>query len=494
MAYNINMKKNIAIAGFGVEGRENLRYFYRKFPSAEFWIFDENLRSAKDTENSLKSDNFEFVEQDFSRNISRKAVVFGGDISRFLEPEFSGKFDLILRSPSLAPKKISRQALSPSGEISSATNWFFANCPAKIIGITGSKGKGTSCSFTAEILRKYFAKNGEKNQVFLVGNIGIPALSELEKIHENDAVVYELSSFQLWDLAKSPNFSGATIIEPDHLDVHKDFEEYVAAKSNIFAKQTEEDFAIFNASDQNTREMAERSAGKKISYPDENFANISGENICFADKKIIAKNDLKLPGEHNVRNAMLAVDLAYFFAKNREDFDEKTFMESAAEGLKSFAGLDHRLKFTGEKNGVKFYDDSIATTPGSAIAAIEAFSKNAKILILGGHDKGADYAELGEKIRENGHVKIVVAMGGNSRKIIDEISLKIDSKTTKIIEFSPEKLKGFENPFSEILAEIQPEFMDGDVVILSPAAASFDLFKNYADRGNKFAEAAKSLR
>ena len=169
-------------------------------------------------------------------------------------------------------------------------------------------------------------------------------------------------------------------------------------------------------------------------------------------------------------------------------------MESATEGLKSFAGLDHRLKFTGEKKGVKFYDDSIATTPGSAIAAIEAFSKNAKILILGGHDKGADYAELGEKIRENGHVKIVVAMGGNSRKIIDEISLKIDSKTTKIIEFSPEKLKGFENPFSEILAEIQPEFMDGDVVILSPAAASFDLFKNYADRGNKFAEAAKSLR
>ena len=444
----------IAIVGFGVEGRENLEFFRAEFPYAEFTVFDE--RAPKNV-------------PDFAK------IVSGADAFSRIK-----NFDLVLRSPSVAPKKIPAE----NAEISSSTNWFFAHCAAPIVGVTGSKGKGTTCSFVAAILAKYFARenaiSGENRRVFLVGNIGIPALKKLAKITPRDAVVYELSSFQLWDARKSPHVAVFTLLEPDHLDVHENFDEYARAKGNIFAHQTADDFAIFDPRDEKIAALAQKSPAKKLHFPDGKLA-------------ILAQN--KLPGEHNLRNAEAAILAARAAFPDVSDDDIRG-------GLRDFDGLPHRLKFVREIAGVKFYDDSIATTPGSAIAAIRSFLAP-KILILGGHDKGADYGILGEEIAKinardgkNG-VKIVFAIGENRAKIVRQIRTKSDVEIVEIDtdarQKSFAKTRDSAGNFDEIVRRVFARASAGDVEILSPASASFDMFKSYSDRGDKFVEALEKL-
>ncbi len=416
----------IVIAGYGVEGRSNLAYFQRKFPAAEFVITDE--RAVTDAPKGV-------------------VVESGKDVFTRL-----GDADLVVRTASLPPRSI-----ATDGKIWSATNEFFAKCPAPIIGVTGTKGKGTTCSLIASILR------AAGKTVHLVGNIGVPALDVLPKISPDDFVVYELSSFQLWDLEKSPHIAVVLMIEPDHLDVHTDFAEYLAAKANIAAHQTADDTVIYNQNNQFSRQLATVSPAQKVAYP--------------AELTETMKQSVKLPGAHNLDNASAAVLVVRAVLPEVSD-------EIICRGLADFTGLPHRLKFVAEKNGVKFYDDSISTTPGSAIAAMKAF-ESPKVMILGGHDKGANYTELASELVKSTSLRGVVLVGSNA-ELIATILQQAGLTEDKIIN------KGM-IPMAEVVKTAVTIAKPGDVVILSPAAASFDQYKSYSDRGEQFVTATSAL-
>ena len=412
----------IVIAGFGVEGQSNLRYFREKFPEADFLVADERKKVDNLPENVAYQTGFSGLEN----------------------------ADLIVRSPSLPPKKI-----KTSGQIWSATNEFFANCPATIIGVTGTKGKGTTCSFISSILR------AAGKTVHLVGNIGVPALDILLKIEKNDIVVYELSSFQLWDLQKSPHVAVVLMIEPDHLNVHADFNDYLAAKANIAKSQTADDYVVYNSQNEFSSSIADASLAQKKEYP-----------FALSDDIISA---IRLPGKHNVDNACAAILAVKSILPNVSDDEIK-------KGLSEFTGLPHRLKFVAEKYGVKYYDDSISTTPGSAIAALKAFAEP-KILILGGSDKGADYSELAKEIaRQN--VRLIIINGANADEIREV--LREEKVDCDIVQLNMAGMK-------EVAKSAKNKAQSGDVVILSPAAASFDMFKSYSDRGEQFVAAVEEL-
>ena len=412
----------IVIAGFGVEGQSNLRYFWEKFPEADFLVADEREKVDNLPENVAYQTGFSGLEN----------------------------ADLIVRSPSLPPKKI-----KTSGRIWSSTNEFFANCPATIIGVTGTKGKGTTCSFISSIL------HAAGKTVHLVGNIGVPALDILPKIEKNDIVVYELSSFQLWDLQKSPHVAVVLMIEPDHLNIHADFNDYLAAKANITKSQTADDYAVYNSQNEFSSSIADASLAQKKEYP-----FVLSDDITSA---------IRLPGKHNIDNACAAIAAVKSILPNVSDDEIK-------KGLSEFTGLPHRLKFVAEKYGVKYYDDSISTTPGSAIAALKAFAEP-KILILGGSDKGADYSELAKEIaRQN--MRLIIINGANADEIREVLrEEKIDCE---IVQLNMAGMK-------EVAKLAKNKAQSGDVVILSPAAASFDMFKGYSDRGEQFVAAVEEL-
>ena len=412
----------IVIAGFGVEGQSNLRYFREKFPEADFLVADEREKVDNLPENVAYQTGFSGLES----------------------------ADLIVRSPSLPPKKI-----KTSGRIWSSTNEFFANCPATIIGVTGTKGKGTTCSFISSILR------AAGKTVHLVGNIGVPALDILPKIEKNDIVVYELSSFQLWDLQKSPHVAVVLMIEPDHLNVHADFNDYLVAKANIAKFQTADDYVVYNSQNEFSSSIADASLAQKKEYP-----------FVLSDDIISA---IHLPGKHNVDNACAAILAVKSILPNASDDEIK-------KGLSDFTGLPHRLKFVAEKYGVKYYDDSISTTPGSAVAALKAFAEP-KILILGGSDKGADYSELAKEIaRQN--MRLIIINGANSGEIREV--LREEKVDCEIVQLNMAGMK-------EVAKSAKNKAQSGDVVILSPAAASFDMFKSYSDRGEQFVAAVEEL-
>ena len=442
----------IALLGFGLETKSAYHFLRKKYPDATFDIYDQSAESKLAA--------------------PQQSEVFLG-VNDFSQVEA----DVLVRTPAVNPKDL------PFGaNITSVSRLFFENSPAKIIGVTGSKGKGTTASFIAEILRAAGIKT------HLVGNIGLPALDILSEVQPEDIVVYELSSFQLWDMEKSPSIAVITNIEPDHLDVHDDFDDYVQAKMNIFAHQTADDFAIYNGQNKEIlsriNQLKTETPAKFIAFPSSECAHISGDQFAWNGQELFNLNILKLPGAHNQSNALAAIN-ATFPILNAKFDNLEDIKRAWTEGLAKFEGLPHRLKFVAEKGGVKFYDDSIATTPGSAIAAINAFSAP-KILILGGSDKGADLSELVEKIAKSSvsEVKNVVLIGGEA-----------DNLQNKLAEV------GFRRFINLGKGAVMPEIVEtaydlavaGDIVILSPAHASFDMFKSYSDRGDRFVRAVKGI-
>lgn len=430
----------IAIAGYGLEGKSNYEYFSRG------------------------DDQVVIVDEREVANAPIDASVITGE-GAF---EKLDGFDLVVRTAGLAPRKI-----KTDGKIWSATNEFFAKCPATIIGVTGSKGKGTTCSLIASILRE------AGQTVHLVGNIGVPALDALEQIEPTDIVVYELSSFQLWDLEKSPQVAVVLMIEPDHMDVHASFDEYIMAKANIRKFQTEEDICFYHPTNEFSRRIAEvnafPNAHRYNDFEDSASISVSDGDFIESDGCVVASLDaLQLPGAHNVENACAAICAAYAgFGVSRDAIER---------GLRAFTGLDHRLKFVREVAGVKYYDDSIATTPGSAIAAMRAFSQP-KILILGGSSKGADFAEVAETAAVS-DVKLAMLIGDEAEKI--ELALRKQGV--------PSVNLGASVTMNETVEQARRAADAGDVVILSPACASFGMFKNYKDRGEQFVAAVNLLQ
>ena len=440
----------IAIAGYGLEGKQNYKYFNK--PGNDLTIVDE--REDIDIPSDAKYITGDGVYDDMSQ------------------------FDMVIRTAGLSPLKIKKAKL-----VWSATNEFFAKCKAPIIGVTGTKGKGTTSSFITSILRS----SGKK--VHLVGNIGVPALSVLPDIRPEDFVVYEMSSFQLWDIKYSPHIAVVLMIEPDHLDVHTDFEDYLKAKSNIRRWQNLNDICIYHPSNPFSQKIASVTLATidqttkgdylnnihRYGIKDDGLVYIKDDFFYTNDRKICPTNCVKLPGKHNLENACAAMSAVL---ELKLDISDNQF----AEGLRSFTGLPHRLKYVSEINDVKFYDDSISTTPGSAIAAIKSFT-SPKVLILGGSYKGGDFTDLVKEIKKS-NIRQIILMGDEANRI--EQFLK-DAGIVKYVNL--ERCSMF-----EIVSKAASAASPGDVVILSPACASFGMFKNYQDRGKKFINAVDLLK
>jgi len=428
----------IAIAGYGIEGEQSYRY-YSSEPSNKVTIVDSKEVPDKPLPDGV-------------------LTILGEDSFSQLDG-----FDLIIRTAGLAPSKI-----KTSGKVWSATNEFFDKCPAEIIGVTGTKGKGTVASFAESI----FKQSGRK--VWLVGNIGRPALEILGDIASGDIVLYELSSFQLWDIEKSPHVAVVLDIEPDHLNVHDGFTDYVLAKSNIVKYQNTEDVCIYNPNNKYSNDIAHQSqADKKISYgvQGKDSVYVRDNSFYFGDQRICSVNVLQLVGDHNLKNACVAIAIAKLYNIDNQ---------AVEDGLEDFKGLPHRLEFVGEVRGVKYYDDSISTTIGSSVAALRAFSEP-KVIILGGSSKGVDFQDLAVEIVKD-NVKVIL-IGENANEIAKVIKDQ-GFKDFEIINSSD--MDGIVRQASNLATK-------GGVVILSPASASFDMFDNSSDRGEKFTKAVRAL-
>lgn len=365
-------------------------------------------------------------------------------------------FDEVFRSPSVKPL---------NKTWNSVTKYFFDNCKCPIIGVTGTKGKGTTCSLIYSVLSAL----GKK--VWLVGNIGNPAIDVLDQISSDDVVVYEMSSFQLWDLQKSPYVSVVLPIEPDHLNIHKDYNEYVDSKANIARFQTTQDKCVFYDKNQDSVKIASTSEAQKFTYP--------LEKTEFLQK---ALDSLVIVGRHNQENAEAALlAVSAYFGDDLNSFLAKNF-DAVCQGLHDFKGLPHRLEFLREINQVKYYDDNFATNVASTRVAIEAFPGQKIVIIIGGRDKteNEDLSELFELLQSEDIVKAVL-MGESGH----ELARLYDSDKFVLVDNLMDAV---------VQAQKNAESIGADVVLMSPAAASFDMFQNVYDRGSQFAKIVNSIK
>ncbi len=460
--------KKIAILGLGVEGVALAKFLVGKACSItllDVLSKDELLSRAEEESNSE-------LTQTLNNEDSYQFVLGDNYINNLTD------FDIVFRAPGVPYLNSKIQEAKNEGvEISSQIKLFFDLCSAKIVGVTGTKGKGTTASLIKSILDS--KKDGE---VYLAGNIGKPAITLLPKIKSEDVVVLELSSFQLQDLYKSPHIAVIVNLSIDHLDYHKDEEEYREAKKSIFKFQNENDYLVVNS--KIGENYYQESKAKRLLFSgydeDGGEAKVSdgeGEyhqvslNIDGSWTKVIASDEIKLVGDHNLENIAAAALVAKTLGVE---------MAKIQNGIKSFEGLPHRLELVEEIEGVRYFNDSFATNPEPTIAAINAFSEN-KILILGGSSKGADFSDLASKISSS-NVAVVILIGDEAEKI--ESSLMKKKYSGKI-----EKAEDLE----EVLNRARENAETGEVVIFSPACASFDMFKNYKDRGEQFKNAVLKL-
>ncbi len=443
--------KKIGIIGLGVEGLSSARFFNKK--GASVYLLERKEKEYIDKE--ILTD-----AEDVSDNL-----IFGKNYLKNLS-----EFDLIVRSPGIRFDTKELADVKKKGiDVTSQTKLFFDLSPTKnVIGVTGTKGKGTTASLIHEMLRS------ESSDVYLGGNIGTPPLDFFDRLTPDSWVVLELSSFQLQDLTKSPHIAVMLMTTSEHMDYHKDLYEYIDAKRNILRFQTTDDLAIVNRDYPASNESDVESQGKVFYISRERET----ENGCFVigSKVIIRKNgsdneilDIKqilLPGKHNLENVCAAAMTANLAGVSTE---------SIREVLESFKGLEHRIEIVREIDGVRFYDDSFSTTPETAIAAILAF-KQPEILILGGSSKGSDFTELGKVIGESKNIKAIIGIGDEWYRMKAEFPIS-----------------NFKFPIIEDATDMQTIVLAaskiaklGDVVLLSPACASFGMFRDYKDRGEQF--------
>ncbi len=388
-------------------------------------------------------------------------------------------FDIVFRTPGVPylNAKI-QEAIKHGVEFSSQIKLFFDLCPAKVIGVTGTKGKGT----TSSLIKSILDTSGDR-KIHLAGNIGKSAIVLLDKIDSEDIVILELSSFQLQDLHKSPAIAVITNLSVDHLDYHSDEEEYREAKKSIFKFQNEDDWLIVNSNIDPEYYSGTKSKALIFSGFGENEgeARVAGnENkshevfleVGDKNERVVSADEIKLVGDHNLENIAAAALVARSLNIN---------IENIRESVSKFESLPHRLEMVSEIDGVRYFNDSFATNPEPTMAAIKAFSED-KVLILGGSSKGADFFDLAAKIASS-NVTGVILIGDESSKIENMLNRK---KYAGAIE-KAEDLR-------DVIEKAKETTKTGDVVIFSPACASFDMFKNYKDRGDKFREAVNCVR
>lgn len=447
--------KQVAIIGMGVSNIPLLDYFYDK--NAKVTVFSTNALSD---EIMAKINKYRYEVELGEDNLSR----------------LKG-FDIIFRSPSALPTKHEFQSAVKKGAIlTSEIEMVLKLAPCKIIGVTGTEGKTTTTSLIYEICKK------AGYNCFLGGNIGKPIFTKINQMKPEDIVILELSSFQLMGMTVSPNIAVVTNIFPDHLNVHKSYEEYQDAKKSIFRNQTEEGIVILNKDNEITEKFADEVKGKVIFFSstkklkngyvydrEDGFIKKCTDGKC---EKILNKNDIKLRGIHNYENICSALAATETVASK----------EAQIEAVKNFKGVEHRLEFVREIDGVKYYNDSIGTSPASTIAGLNAFDENI-ILLAGGSDKGLDYKEIGEVIAKK--VGTLILTGPTAQKIEEATKQALsEEKNVEIIHT---------NNLEESVKVAKEKAKEGDIVLLSPASASFDSFKNFEERGNYFKTLVNNL-
>ena len=377
--------------------------------------------------------------------------------------------DVIFRTPGLRPDIPELlTAIEGGSELTSEMEVFFKVCPCPIIAVTGSDGKTTTTTIIAELLK------AAGRIVHVGGNIGHPLLCEAGEMQETDVAVLELSSFQLMTMQQSPHIAVITNLAPNHLDMHKGMEEYVAAKENIFRHQNSGDISIFNLDNEITRKQGSRAIGEVRYFSrreePENGVFLRGEDIIVRkdgeERRLMTTADIKLPGVHNVENYMAAIAAV----------DGLVPDDVIVKFAREFGGVEHRIELVRTYRGVRYYNDSIASSPSRCIAGLRSF-KEKVILIAGGYDKHIPFDVLGPEIVE--HVKLLVLCGATADKIRAAVEKApgYEPGTPEIIEVSP---------FEKAVETARDRAQNGDVVTLSPACAAFDQFKNFMERGKTF--------
>ena len=449
--------RKVAIIGLGVSNIPLIDYMYEK--KARVMVFDDREESSipKDILEKIKLYKFDYS--------------FGKESLKKLK-----NFDIIFRSPSCLPTKLELEEESKRGAIvTTEIEMLMKMCPCKIIGVTGSDGKTTTTSLINSILTKAGYKT------YLGGNIGTPLFTKLSEIKPEDIVIIELSSFQLMGMDISPNIGVITNITPNHLNIHKDYEEYIDAKKNVFKYQSEDDKVILNYDNEITNKCSKEAKSKVVFFS----GNTKLENGFIVDDKIIKEckdgirehildtKDVILRGKHNFENIATAIAAT----------DGLVDRNIAIEAVKEFKPVEHRLEFIREIDGVKWYNDSVSSSPTRTIAGLNSFDEDI-ILIAGGYDKNLDYTPIAKPIVEK--VKGLILIGQTSGKIFEAVKNELEKQNKTLNIYMCDNLEDTVNTAKKIAKENQ-------IVLFSPASASFDMFKNFADRGIQFKNLVNKL-
>jgi len=447
MGLNRYKNKKILILGLGREGSDSLEFFLKNCPKNQIGVadiapFDSLGKSVKEI---------------LSQNTQIK-VFCGKNYLSSLK-----KYDLVVKTPGIPIHLPEIEQAYREGKITSQIEIFLEQCQGMIIGITGTKGKSTTSSIIHEIIKK----SGKK--AYLLGNIGIPALSFLKNADKNSIFICELSAHQLYKLKKSPHISVLLNIYPEHLDYYKNYHEYIRAKANIAIYQSKNDYLIYNSANTETNKIAQKSASRKIAFNQYQW-------------KLPVKT--KLIGEFNLENAKIGAIIGRLLK-----IPDKTINAAIAE----FKPLANRLEFVGNFKGIDFYNDSLSTIQESAVAAIEALGNRIQTLIAGGFDRGQPLNKLASTILKS-DIKTLILFPVTGKRLWSEIN-KLAKNNAK-----NRRLKYLKPYFVETMDKaVDIAFLNtnrGRICLLSAAAASFNIFKDYADRANKFKKAltARSLK
>lgn len=471
------MKQKIAVLGLGIENLALTKYLAAH--GCKVTVCDNRNQTAL-------SERFELLQ--------KLGVSFrlGPDYLNQLED-----FSVLYRSPGLPlfqPELV--KAAANGVNITSAMRLFLELCPCPIIGVTGTKGKGTTSTLIYNILKLHQERQGR--HAYLGGNIGIAPFVFIEDLEPQDRVVLELSSFQLEDFDRSVNTAVITNITADHLapadplnpNYHKSHSDYVQAKTNLYRHQSSNDLTILNVNDPTSRELIHQVSGRLYTYgsspqaPGAWYVKKQGGdysvfwNVTGNPELIIESSSIQVRGEHNLSNIAAAALACH---------DAGAGLDSIREGISGYTGLEHRLEYVATVNGIQFFDDSFATAPDPTMVALKAFTEPI-VLIAGGADKGADYTVLGEEIVKSA-VKTVILIGSMGPKIGEatlQAGLRLGKPVPKLVEGGI----SMGEIFSKVIANAQ----SGDIVLLSTACASFGLFNNYKERGDLFKMEVKRLQ
>ncbi len=447
---NYIKNKRVAIIGLGVSNIPLIDHLYNL--GANITLFNNKSIDKLDS-NILDKIYEKKLEYSFGENYLSKLV----------------GFDVIFRSPSCRPDlpEIERE-VERGAVLTSEIELVLEMCPGTTIGVTGSDGKTTTTSLIYEILKE------ENLNCYLGGNIGIPLFTKIADMKPDDFIVLELSSFQLMTMSTSPDIAVVTNISPNHLDIHKSYEEYIQAKANIFRYQDENNLLVLNNDNEITKEFSKVASSKVIYFSSKEKL----DNGLILDNGIIKEcenglrrhlvntKDIKLKGIHNSENICAAVAAT----------SQIVSIEAQIRAVSNFSGVNHRLEFVKEINGAKWYNDSIASSPTRTIAGLNSFDENI-VLIAGGYDKHLDYTPLAEPVVKK--VSNLILLGQTSEKIYDAVRTELIGKEKKINIFKV-------NTLEEAVVKAKEVSKKGDIVLFSPASASFDMFKNFEERGNSF--------